>query len=702
MSEVLWRGSPISVLGPQAGFKREQGFAPVIVEMELERREAEQLFEASRLEPSDLQIGGDVYGRTLLTDIGPGENPWTRTLTFADERIWLPFVSVVRDYNLRQRRGSVRLVGEGSLGQLQPVPELRYRPHSLAPGNVPWTAQIAAQDYMAEVCERLGIPFSREWPSTLRASDIVEDYSHNGPADNGWPRLIGKIPGLMLTVLRDGTWAYTDMNSDEESSQQRRRIRTEFYDRDVATLDRRYRRPKAINVHFVREQELRFDYDEDAEEREALGSGSSVEDGREPRKLEQVVQLPFRTFQKNDGTQIAEGTWMAMKTLFRDLPNQTEPAIATQTVGERTTGPIDFRLLRRIRHNAELRQTYYLASEGGEPLSQKVALIRELLASHRSNFRIIGAWRDRIRKFEAKRVALYDPTAREFGASRPYADITYVPTTRVLTFCANAPTQRALEGWITRGYAARLDQAQSSEGAVRVRDQEAGLIRVSWRTGARDEEELVIPGILKNQQRVADFGDLQQIGLNASKVDELLAGWKFTVVLTCQQAAPNGLGRYHTVRIEPDDEKLKDLLGREVGPSLGPELDIIVPASPTLTARFAWSDDYAQQIDEAFYTGQGAPPDELLVNPDVVEAVAYGSAANLYQQLLDTPAGSIETVTGVELEAVGRNMAVETIRPLGRGATTILTAPGKFSAGAVAAWLPSAIQRQVFGTVQQP
>ena len=108
-------------------------------------------------------------------------------------------------------------------------------------------------------------------------------------------------------------------------------------------------------------------------------------------------------------------------------------------------------------------------------------------------------------------------------------------------------------------------------------------------------------------------------------------GFKLSVVMTCLQAGPNNQGRFHKVTVEKDEvEKFYD---GPVGECAGPDWTIHIGGGLT-TARFAWKDEFSEQIKRSFEVG-GPIPETLLVNRDDVNAVAKAAAGRLYSILLD-------------------------------------------------------------------
>lgn len=681
-------------------FALAPGVAPSECEIELPTAVAKKAFDESGGVGRTLRIGADSWENIYLISLGPGSRPQTRTIVLADVRYLLPYLSLVLDYNLRQRTGIIRLIGEGRLDQLQPAPEVSYRASSLNNG-APWTTQQAIEDALFRVAA--GLAINKLGNITVGGGvQIIEDFSEAGPADEVLARLLGKVPGFTLTVFRDGSLGVTDTQSDIETGAELEKIATTFQTGGwIETVDRRYLRYPEVRVHFVREQELRFDHDEDVDE--ALGlRPQTVSAGANqvpPRRLFQVVEVPVRTLLV-DGRQLGEGTLLRLATLFRALPQQTAPELQLSDIAGTFRGPLSFAVMREGHlSDHQFFQHYYTNGNGGF-LGSWYQIIREVQASFRRNFQIEPAWRDRIRRFEARRVALYDPITKSFGDSRAYTDVTFIPSNRVLVTGKDISLIRQAEGWIVRGYATTLASAKSVSAFVSLRDQEAGVVRVSYKTGHHDEENRIIPGILKRLPVIADFGNLASLAIGDQYEGELESGWKLALIVTAVQSAPNGLGRYHTEVVAPGD--VASLLGlTSLGPCEGRPLDIIIGESPTTTARFAWSDDFATEIEEAFISGTTSPPKTLLVNKDIVEAIAKGAAAAAYSRVLDTLGGSVDYPSGAGVEARGRIAAVGVSRTQQRGAISTVRLSGKIGAGDFAPYLPQAIQRRVFGTVQQ-
>jgi len=674
------------------------GLDPFETTIELPRDFAGDIYAKHGGRPGILRIGADEYKGVYLLSRTADPRRDTLGLVFVDARWLLEYTGISADYNVRERVGNIRLVGPGTLQQQQVADPVKFRAHSLIGGLTPWTTEQAIEDVLSRQRNETGIDFE-PIPNPFNRDLPIDDFSETGSAKFVMTRLLAQAPGYRWGFSREGKLYITDGIDETIGAAELAKVGATVRNAGwIDVHDRRFIRPRHLNIYFVAEQELRFDHDEDAEEALSLGAQPTttvVEGAAPPRRLECVLEMPTRTFVSN-GQQLGEGSIIPLWEVIRQLPQQADPVWALNFIVVNSGfGPLTYRLLREFILQPWFLQQYYVTANDAPQLSW-FKLMREIQASFRRNFRITPLWREKIRDFRVSRVLLADPLTVSFVKTKPYTDVTFIPAQSALVLRSGFFLRRNNEGWVVRGYDDQIATATTIDGEFRIKDQAAGYVRVQFDTSPYDEEERIIPGILKVLPSVTDRGQLFALD-NISRASELESGWKLAAIFTCVQSAPASNGRFHLEFRGP--ATAERVLGRPVGPCLGPAMDIYVSDTPTTRARFAWDDAQRIAIEQAFVQG-GFRPRSLLANSDVVDAIADGITASVYAGQLDTMDGFATSPTGRGYEPRGTIAATRTFSAPGSPAYSQIYPSGKMYPLDFAAFLPDQIQRFVLGQVQ--
>jgi hypothetical protein len=236
-------------------------------------------------------------------------------------------------------------------------------------------------------------------------------------------------------------------------------------------------------------------------------------------------------------------------------------------------------------------------------------------------------------------VSLQDQENLAFAPAKAYCTYTIKPTYLGIT-----PTMRNKRaGYVSRKDNFFVDGERAAPADVSIPQGGAGsgLLRVYLQRDFTHEQELIIPGepsVLSKFYQ--DFLSKHVGAIIAVTYTDftsyLLNDWKLTVLISVQRGAPNNKGRLHKHSVEPKD--VKKIVGHKIGECRGPEWDIYIQPTPTTMARWAWSDELSEEIDNSFFDGTPMP-EGLLVNSDDIQHIARAAAARIYSALLERPTG---------------------------------------------------------------
>lgn len=610
--------------------------------------------------------GQSVQGVYVLGE-QPGDSPHTRGLLLADSRWLWPRKLVVRSYNVRRRTGKRRALGTRA-ESADLVDDVAYAPWSLKAGGQTWTARDVLEDVLTEIH-----PPGFRLPAVLKRDVPIEDLDLSTTGENALLRVLQYLPGYSVYVDYDGRIVVYDTRDEEVAGGTRTRDNpTGLGKAHVGTghafrVDKRWVRPSRVDVYFVPEVEVRFNYAEDSQ-------FTTQSRNREDPTLENVAPLPEWELDV-DGVRAAQGEWHKIGDAATTATSSTggllqafednNPANATARSGLGVslgqTEPLSLSIIRKYYFPGlrSLLATYAQLAQGAFD-AVWLARVQTILQHYRLTFRILPKWLDKVRSVRAYRVGVIDSETGGRAPSQVWTDYTAIPEVKGIV---HRESDREGRGWLVSGYNADLASAKAGPFRVDVFDQDQGLLRIEPRSDPWGYAQSVIPG---HPDKTPSM-DLRRIN-NAELADTisatwggagLAASWQLSTVLTVIPASPNGLKRLYKRSVRAD--QVPDPL-----PAEGPPASVFIGPG-VMTAMFGWDDAQAEQIKEVFW-GSHAPGegtqrwdnvDGLLVNEDHVQAVAEAAAARLYELYQDryegsyrgplntnaVPSGSMRTVT---------------------------------------------------------
>lgn len=619
-----------------------------------------------------LEINDYKNEQLYVISSAPGRFPFTKQILVSDRRWLWARKWFNREYNIRRRTGETRLVGEGRMETKQLVLDVAYQPWTLNGGRA-WSATEMLLDVLGE------IEFGNfDVAGGVKREVEIEDLVFNEPGDAAVERALSYLGGYQITVDPNGRVRVYDERDGAEKEMVRAAGAPVVGAGLTVEAERSLSRPASVIVHFERECELRFDYEEGAEITE-------IRD-RPERKLENVIPCPDPTLDV-DGQTVTQGTWIPIDDFF--------DAVASEVPSGMRTWGHDF--IREIYLGAWEGTViaYQVASDGGED----VLWLKRQSATRkhwRLTFRVLRPWLDQIRSLRAYRVALLDQENGTRAPSEAFMDYVAKPSMNGLAKTINQNTDigRQVDGW-----AERLADGKIAPARVTVIDEEAGIIRVDLVADPWGEAEMLAPGNVEvlptqvpQEEKFAGAGKVYCEWAHAELEEE----FKVAIVLTATQASPNSIGRYHRETVTAAEAGV--ILKRDVGPSLGPTMHIFISGG-VQTARFAWVDDRAAEIDEAFFSG-GSIGTDLMVNHQEIRALALAAAAREYAVMLDRVEGSFAVKQNPGLKIVGALSAIEHALNTDGSALTYLILTPDLEPMRLEAALPATVQRTVRRMVQ--
>jgi hypothetical protein len=641
----------------------------------------------------------------LVAEVG-GSLPFYRGFVLADRRWRWPRILIHRAYNLRWRTGERRRLATGAPIQQQPViDDVAYRDYSLKDGKTRWKAREIVEDVLNLL---VGDAYAIDgFPARELVTDSVEieDQGHGALA-----RALSYAPGADVYVDDEGTIrVYDSVNQANVGALLNQR--PEVFGQGHPVFARYGAiRPSKVRVHFVREQELRFDSLQEDDTR-------TTAKGTIDRLLENVVQIPDLELTLGNGDVATTGEWIEMGRYLAAL-NAIRPATATI--------PLTFASIQKYWFTNTLWAQY--ASLGNLEINAAWAVrIAAIRYHYRRTYRIPTPYMSRIRSWKSYRVALADVETSTYADAPVYTDFAVRPNAKFQNAVVNGKDSGRVFMFLNvHGYPGSpttlLSAGNQAPARVQMVDQQLGIFRIEFEADMFGNFASIEPSFIVDDAGGAgtnvtfDFaqalkypivaGDAKVEGVNGIA---LSSTHRVAVVVTAVPAAPNS-----TKQLYRRDVAAADVVGLVSGvsitPTNGPEWDVMIaPMQGRATARFVWTEDFAESIGNVFgVVGNVAAPldfeppanDNLLVNEDVVSTLAKAAAAMVYARLTDRWQGTKTVHLAPEVHPTGALSTVDH-RVLTNGAAlTTLMLPTEISPIDLFSMLPSSVRAKVFAEVQ--
>lgn len=578
----------------------------------------------------------DLYPLRIL----PSSTPYLRTVEVVDRRWLLSRQYHVRHYNIRRITGRKRFNDDG--GQLQEEnavfdPDVEFAAYSLSLQEEPWSPRGALADLLLSL---FGARYRIE-PDAFQDVREIRDLVIDDDGRGALSVMLNEFPGASLYIARDGTAVVYDELSGKERDVFVSLAPPHAVGSVVEDVDYRHLRPSSVRVLFTPEIECRADAND------AVGTRT-----RGRLQLDQVVQSVDGRLQVVDTvtgeTRIAGlGSWEQADAVYA----------AWGAFGVQQRQLSNHILARHAASGFKLAEKSWATTPSGIPDDQAARRIGSAVDSWRRDFAMDQQAFSRMQSLRPHRVAILN---RIFGTRAPSP--VYTDWCRLPSFKGHAEARD--RGWNIAGGVATDEPLSSGQ-----------------RAPAQVSE--IAPGMFHIEPRQQDWGGLSQatffgrptsgvmpandLGGKANRTGEdhfaalelvdLDPSLRLAVILTAIPGLPNRAERLHEHEVTPSQAAA--VIGRDVGPCLGPPVTIRIPSS-LMTAKFAYSDALRTRIEDVVLGDDTVSAlSSLLVNEDFVRAFAEAAAATVYARWLDKPQGTQSVDLDPNLEPVGAISRVE-------------------------------------------
>lgn len=616
---------PIATLGgiPLLGidvidWQLTSGTDPYTTFIELNKVDALKLLEKGG-GPHTLIMGKLAVQQIFALQPFPGRLPSTLTVEIADLRWTWSRKFASRSFNIRRRTGEIFLEGEGRIENRIQRADVKYAPWSTSIGGAAWDPI----DVLEEIFKALDITKVRIPP--INRQIFIEDFDLEGSGASVIDDVLNYLTGYSLYIDHDGTVVVYDKLDKSESVIASRVLNKRHGTGGfIGRTTKQNIRPIEVEVLFDREQELRFDY------REGDASVTQIR-GNEDLILENVMPSPDKTVfipSKGGvpGRTVGIGTWITFEealSAWESTPSPNAPRALNQSEIRRLW----------LAPQSYMRHLYALDESGNiDPVwLRRLSAIRK---HWRTTFRVLPEWRDRLRGIRANRIGILDPERGTRAPSQAFMDYISVPSARGV-FIRSADSHRIEMGWVTQGFNEELEKAFVAPADIQILDEDQGVIRVYLLAGPFGEEEKIVPGRIENHPVLTQSGDAALLTWAQVPLSPV---FNMSVVVTGHVVSPNNKSRFHKEVRGP--EVMKKVLGLATESARGPVWTVKFEPGPTSTARFFWDDSFSQDIKDGMLDGSEFAPNELLINKELIEAIADAVAARVYEQFTDRQEGT--------------------------------------------------------------
>jgi len=557
---------------------------------------------------------GQTFRNLFILHEAPGPNPHIRRIKVVDRRWWWNLRTLRTGYNIRRKVGVKRLTAADTMADevTQAIADrIAYAPFSLNNGKA-WTAQDVLEDVL-RTCLRAEeeegslsvaitglddskvVKFLEKFP--------IENLILQGPAADGLQQLLGYLTGIGVCLTETGA-VRVYLKTDGSETEAINNAGPAKQDRGwVQPISLASIRPSEIRVQFVRECEVRFDFEE--------GTTTFEQDAR---FMQNVIEIPDYSLEVS-GRTLALGNWVDIN------------SILTAWGEAPYLGSISLDFIRRAM--VPFNGLWAALGLTGEvsPDADWSARVGALMNGYRRTYQINPAWMGRIFQLTAARVGLFDATTGMRAGATVYSDYSYIATRR-----------SALINWRNIGSKSYIinvpgfaggnlgSTTKAAPAGVSVINMDQGVIGISFMPDKLRVFEQILPSQIELANQSTAAGTrvpeaqgspgadprYNSIGFNLLgrgwQVPRLTASYKMAVILTAMPAMGGKKSRqFSTVVIRPD--AVASFPGQDQ--CKGPPLEYLIGPGYE-TARIAWTDDNAENIEQVFGVGGGDIPDDEL------------------------------------------------------------------------------------------
>ncbi len=585
---------------------------------------------------SVLRIGERRIARLFITGVGAGTGTAehvSRGVALADRRHLWRRKKYTAAFNVRRRTGQLRFAnGEDITPVANTIPILRYKPQTLN-GSTPWTLKAALEKVMNDTGQA---PFVIEDGFPDVDAFGARGYQQEGTLSEIIGGLLRFAPNWQVTCDDDGTIRFYDVSNLEAENEIKEAFQPRLFGGGFDRLaDYSFDRPSEIDIYFVAEPEIRWDYEE---AQDIIFANSSPVDAIDaladvipPAYLESAYSVPVNGMEIY-GEATPQGSEVNLHAFLNALSESElypRPDFAEQDWDLNT-------ILRVYLRWWEAQKLYVTRVDG--PDIDWAKITRTTVSALHTRFRPSRDWQDRFRDIKAVRAHLEDAASLTRRRSPIYADYTTKP--RMVLNTGSTATSYPFGLWIQQGSVQEaLANCKRSPARATPPDKETGIFSVRFRRIARMGQMDIFPVIPVDIPRIINNSNLRVAIIAGQSVKP---DYKLTTVMTTMpQPMPGGRSHLYKITVRPNEAAAAAKLQQNrFGECKGPRMEFMIPESALTTARFVWSDDASERLRAPFFDPQAEWPRENLQNRDDVLALARLTAAAIWSSMMDRGDGA--------------------------------------------------------------
>jgi len=564
----------------------------------------------------------------------PGPNEHIRRIRVADRRWFWSYPMSFHRYNHTKRTG-YKGISRNDLFDLQDViQDIQYARWSTQDEKTkPWTPDEMVQQVINEVMQAekeyrggsaeykiIVDPEIKKTKNTLPLLNTSLQDSGNTALD----RAIAYFPEAAISITEDGDIHIRSRVNNAEVAEMKKVFKVGAKDIQhhivgdghIQLVDNRITGPSQIDVYYIREPELRFDYFE--EDNRPAGFTTAIGDPAEDNFMENVLPVPDVGL-KIDGVEVPQGTWITMDQAFKawGAPPRIGLTQLTHEFVRRAMVPfMDF---------------WSALGLAGllSPDADWMARIAAVQQHYRQTFRINQRWLDRLLSIHAFRVATINPLDGSRGPAEAFSDYAVLGTQRSFLAKSTANANEAQFGMNVSGYPSDglIDSnTKSTPADVSVLDSDQGIIRISYRQDNLRQLGMILPSQISVEDEAGNSAQIRLPSGNIRPLPGKLIGYdavstgvkynsialtkhfKLSVIVTGIPASPNNKRQLQKVSLKPND--VKDIIS--LPKFQGPRMEIFVGQGME-TARMMWRDSKKAEIEKMMGIRDAEPNVEDLV-----------------------------------------------------------------------------------------
>lgn len=649
-----------------------EGARPNIQVFSLRPNDARQLLRNAKYGPVDLELNYKnrqvKIEKLYVLYPAPPDNPHVSKVVVADRRCWWSNRIIYRDYNIRRNDGVIRFVDQGAPQETAITsPIVRYWPWSLkfAVNNsyATWKVSETFEDIIEEALtvekDKFGVNIPTEYfPKGGKDKTDKVDFENitipGDGADAALERIKSMSPAVGIKLRPNGAVVVFRKDDDMDVDDATWGMGAPIDGGGIIIKgNNSLLRPGKIIVRMEREVEIRLDSVE-----ERRDNGQTVADpDLEHRGMWNVGQVtdPYLLL---GSEKYPQGTWMTMRDLIRLFPSRAGKRLSERAIRECLI-PFGPDLWQRLQVSSFL-----------NPNVEWGARISMIQNCYRRTFQVHWKYLSRIRSLRAYRIATVNQSTGARAPASVYSDYSTIPSMRG---AMQGQKFDAAAGFAEENFglgvadtvaftdfkcwAPLIKDCRPTPAFVRILDADQGIILIDYQLSLMGMDMSIYPGLItpnptldiRFQDNGAHMLTTDSVTTENAEHPALSDTYRLSVIMSAVPAAPNNRQKLHAIEITPS--MIEQKYGVKLGECNGPDMELFVGPNVN-TAKVAWQDDRADDIDLCFGLGGSALPNlkGLVINESEsnarvgasIQGTALGAAAQIYMTLVDRPIGQQE------------------------------------------------------------